>query len=317
MKSPLISDLRGDTRLVRNLVRIVAFLLLFILLDNIVSRAILKGINRNYGLKEDTEILMIGHSHLMLAIDKVFLEDKTGLSVAKYTREGVNIADRRVMLEHYFNTCPVKPEIVIIGIDPWLFTGEGLSTNSYLLFLPFMDDPEVRKYIKGSAIDYFDYLLPALVRNTRFNATLLNASIRGYLGNWSNLKNGIIDSVRIRKEISGGSFRKITFDKELTHEFSTLLDNLAGENVKVLLLNTPVWKPLVAAQSEEYTKSMQIIDSLAQNHCPSAVLIDLVPRFSHKSSYFFDPIHLNPEGQRIVTVFVSRVVDSMMVERKW
>ena len=69
---------------------------------------LLKGIDRFYGLKSDADVLMIGHSHLMLAVDKVALEESSGLKVAKYTREGVNMADSRVMAEQYFNTCTAR-----------------------------------------------------------------------------------------------------------------------------------------------------------------------------------------------------------------
>lgn len=81
----------------------------------------------------------------MLAINKGELEQSTGDKVAKYTREGVNIADRQIMLKHYFAVCKKKPELVVLSVDPWLFTGEGLSKNSFALFYPFMDIPVVDK----------------------------------------------------------------------------------------------------------------------------------------------------------------------------
>lgn len=309
-KVPLFSDLKNDTRWRRNLLRVLGFLLLFIVLDLVLSVVLLKGIDRFYGLKSNADVLMLGHSHLMLAVDKVMLEEESGLKVSKYTREGVNMADRRVMAEQYFSTCSAKPEVVILSIDPWLFSGEGLSQNSWLLFLPFMDDERVNNYVRASAPDKFDYIRYKLIRTSRFNAQLLNASARGWLKNWSNLKIGVVDTVRYGSEDALRSFRPISFGRELMDDFSYTLDFLAGKNVRVILLNTPIWQPLISAQKPEYDRAMFLVDSLAQRHCPDAEIIDLVPEFSDRTELFFDPIHMNPEGQEEVTGVLAERIKS-------
>jgi hypothetical protein len=306
MPVPLFADLKNDTRWRRNLISVMLFLVLFFVLDLVISVFLLKGVERDYGLKSDADVLMIGHSHLMLAVDKVMLEKESGLKVAKYTREGVNMADRRVMAEQYFSTCAVKPKVVIFSIDPWLFTGEGLSRNSWLLFLPFMDDPAVREYIKSSAPGRFDYLRYKYIRTSRYNAKLLNAAARGWLKNWDNLKFGVVDTVRYGSEEALRSFRPITFSRELMDDFSSTLDYLKKEDVRVILLNTPIWQPLVNAQKKEYDRAMFLIDSIAQKHLPGAEIIDFVPRFSGRTELFFDPIHMNPEGQRAVTSALAK-----------
>jgi hypothetical protein len=300
MNIPLFSDLKNDRRWLKNLLRIAGFIILFFVLDFVTSLFMLKGIERNYGLKSDSDVLMLGHSHLMLAVNKVMLEECSGLRVAKYTREGVNMADRLVMARQYFNSCRKKPATVILSIDPWLFTGEGLSRNSYLLFLPFMDDHEVDSYIRSSA-KRFDYLRYKYIRSCRFNAGLLNASVRGWLKNWDNLKFGTIDTLRYGTKEAARAFRPVGFNTGLMDDFAHTLDFLTEENVRVLLLNTPVWQPLVEAQKDEYSRAMFLIDSLAREHCPAAEIIDFVPRFSTETKLFFDPIHMNPAGQEAVT----------------
>jgi hypothetical protein len=311
MPIPLITDLANDRSIKKNLFRILLFVGFVIILDYVVSVLLLKGIENNYGLKTDSDILLIGHSHLMLAIDKKRLEKSTRLKVSKYTREGVNVSDRKIMIDHYFETCTGKPKFVVLGIDPWLFTGEGLSSNSYLLFLPFMDTPEVNKYIKETASGKFDYLKANWVRTSRFNSTLLNASIRGYLKNWDNLKIGTVDTIMLNKEITDGNFRHITLSHDLIKDFSASLGFLNKEHVNVILLNTPVYRPLLAAQVSDYKHVMFLIDSIKKVECPEAILVDLVPHFSSQSSYFFDPIHMNPLGQKKVTEYFSEVLDSI------
>jgi hypothetical protein len=312
MQIPIVTDLLNDKSLKKSLLRIGLFLVVVIILDYFVSVILLRGIEMNYGLKSDSEILLIGHSHLMLALDKELLEQHSRMKVAKYTREGVNVSDRNVMIRHYFNTCTKKPEIVILGIDPWLFAAEGLSNNSYLLFLPFMDTPEVRDFIKESVPQKIDYLKAKWIRSTRFNSTLINASIRGYLKNWDNLKIGVLDTVMLKHEIANGSYRAITFNHDLMIDFSNTLQFLKEENVRVILLNTPVYKPVIAVQNDQYQVAMQKIDSIAQASYPEASFVDLVTVFSDKSSLFFDPIHLNPVGQKVITEYFSKVLDSVI-----
>jgi len=306
MQIPLFSDLKNDTGLLRNFLRGIAFLLFFFTTDFIVSFFLLKGIERFYGLKSDADILMLGHSHLMLAVDKELLEERSGLEVAKYTREGVSIADRRVMAEHSFSTCSSKPEIVILSIDPWLFSGEGLSKNSHTLFYPFMDTPATEKYIRRSVTSSFEYYRLKMIRSSRYNALLLNASLRGWMKNWDNFKFGVIDTSGYSEEEALKKFRSITFNRELMDYFSSTLDFLKEQDTRVILLNTPVWRPMVRTQQVSYDRTMHIIDSLAHSHCPSAVILDLVPEFSGRTELFFDPIHMNPEGQRVVTEFLGK-----------
>lgn len=315
MAHGLISDLKNDESLNSNLIKVVIFTFFFFIIDYLMAFFLLKGVEHNYGLKSDADVLMIGHSHLMLAVDKVLLEERSGLRVAKYTREGVNIADRKVMLKHYFSTCREKPEIVVLGVDPWLFTGEGLSKNSWMLFLPFMDSPEISYYIKKSAPRKFDYFRYKYLRSSRFNAVLLNASIRGWLNNWDNLKFGVVDTSRYKNEETLRIFRPVTFSRELMDDFSSTLDFLNGENVRVILLNTPVWQPLINAEKQEYEKSMFLIDSLKQKHCPDSEIIDMLPHFTSRTELFFDPIHLNHVGQKIVTEYFAAILDSIVKGR--
>lgn len=87
-----------------------------------------------------------------------------------------------------------------------------------------------------------------------------------------------------------------------------MLDFLDEKNTRVLLLNTPVWQPLINAQKPEYERSMFLIDSIARIHCHGAEIIDLVPEFAARTNLFFDPIHMNPEGQAEVTRRVAAIL---------
>lgn len=307
MQVPLISDIRRDKSFNKNLVRIILFLVLVIILDYLLSILLLKVIERDYGLKSDADILLIGHSQLMLAIDKGDLEQLTGRKVAKYTREGVNIADRQIMLKQYFAVCKKKPAVVILGVDPWLFTGKGLSKNSYMLFYPFMDTPVVDKYISSSVPDRFDYYRHKYFRSSRFDALLIYTSLRDNMSNWSNLKFGMMDTIKLNNEIAADTYRKINFEQENITIFIEMLKFLAEQKVKVILLNTPIYKPLTAVQAEANQKALQIIVAQTTKY-NNITFIDLSPEFTDHATYFFDPIHINSKGQKAVTKTFIRLL---------
>ena len=121
---------------------IVLFISSFILIDRIVNEFLEEGLNQYYGIGESNEIALVGHSHLMLGVDKIELGQALKLGVSKYTREGVNVSDRLIMINQLLDNNP-NLKTVIYGVDAWTFTGEGLSENSYKLFYPFMDSDNI------------------------------------------------------------------------------------------------------------------------------------------------------------------------------
>lgn len=314
MRNDLFNDIRDDTGFARKIRRIFLFIMLLMALDFGVSVILEKGIDRFYGIDSDAEVLMIGHSHLMLAVDKILLEERLGARVAKYTREGVNVADRYTMLEHYFSGASNHCKLVVYGIDPWLFTGEGLSANSYKLFYPFMDNADVDAYVRLHAANAFDYYSHKWFRSSRFNVTLINASLRGYLGNWSNLKFGQLDTLQLQKELSKGEYRRIGFEKENIAVFRKTLALLGQSGRTVILLNTPVSGLLTKAVSKDYNKALSMILEMAKPY-PNIHVVDFSPDFGDDSRLFFDPIHMNPEGQKKITQAFSAVAESLMVRQ--
>ncbi|WP_373940647.1 hypothetical protein OEG92_10310 [Polaribacter sejongensis] len=100
------------------------FLLLLIVLDNGVNYFLLNGLYRYYGLYNDNEIALVGHSHLMLGIDKVQMEKKLDVKVSKYTREGVNIVERDLMIDQLLKSNQ-QLKLVVYAVDAWMFTERG------------------------------------------------------------------------------------------------------------------------------------------------------------------------------------------------
>lgn len=293
----------------RTIVKIVLLILLFIGIDRGIGFIINQGLYRYFGLNQHSEVLFLGHSHLMLAVDKSKFERETGVKVSKYCREGVNVADRYVMLKHFLSL-PYSDSLkyVIYGVDQFMFTGKGLSQNSYKLFYPFMDNKTIDSYIRESTSGY-DYWLHKLICSTRYSDALLNSSIRGWRQDWSNYKIGQLNVENLRQQIMDGKQRHIAFETGLMTDFENTLTLLRQKGIITILVNTPIAQILNEYEPEKY----QRFSSYLQSRVDSTYVYywDLNPEFSEKYDLLFDPIHLNVEGQQIVNSVLAKKFQSL------
>ena len=278
------------------LLTITVFIVLFLIMDRTVASILEKGLKTYYGLNDKSELALIGHSHLMLGVDKVALEKQLGITVSKYTREGVNVSDRLVMIEQLLNTNP-KIKTLIYGVDAWTFTGEGLSANSYKLFYPFFDDPNIDAYIKDHS-SFADYSSKKYIKTSRYNEQLIAGALRGYLGKWDNLKYGTVDITKLKTQIQEESFRKVYNDQQNIEIFYKTLSLLKSRGIKVILLHVPTVDLLETYQQESFNETMAIFENVVDE---DVAFLDLQEPWSSKYELFYDPIHLNPKGQEVIT----------------
>lgn len=278
------------------LLTITVFIVLFLIMDRTVASILEKGLKTYYGLDDESELALVGHSHLMLGVDKVALEKQLGINVSKYTREGVNVSDRLVMIEQLLNTNH-KIKTVIYGVDAWTFTGEGLSANSYKLFYPFFDDPTIDDYIKQHS-SFSDYSSKKYIKTSRYNEQLIAGAMRGYLGKWDNLKYGTVDITKLKTQIQEESFRKVNNDQQNIEIFYKTLSLLKSRGIKVILLHVPTVDLLETYQQESFNETMAIFENVVDE---DVAFLDLQEPWSSKYELFYDPIHLNPKGQEVIT----------------
>ena len=288
--------------------------LLFFVLDRIIGFSLNIGLERYFGLGEPSKVLLLGHSHLMLATDKEKLEDMLDCSVSKYCREGVNAIDRKEMLKLYYqydNADSLK--VVMYGVDQFMFTSARLSQNSYTLFYPFIDDKVMNEYIYQMG-SISDYLLHKCICTTRYSDALINSSLRGWLHNWSNYKFGHLDVERLISENEQGTQRTISFEPELIKAFEETLDFLSKKGIKVVLVNTPVAAPLNGYEPESYNKIISYLQNLAKNN-ELIEYLDFNPEYSENFDLFFDPIHLNPTGQKVISQKIGEYLQKLFANK--
>ena len=219
------------------------------------------------------------------------------------------MADRYVMLEHFLSL-PYSDSLkyVIYGVDQFMFTGKGLSQNSYKLFYPFMDNKTIDSYIRESTSAY-DYWLHKLICSTRYSDALLNSSIRGWRQDWSNYKMGRLNVENLRQQIKDGKQRHIAFEPDLMTDFENTLTLLRQKGIITILVNTPIAHILNEYEPEKY----QRFSSYLQSKVDSTYVYywDLNPEFSEKYDLLFDPIHLNVEGQQVINSVLAKKFQSL------
>lgn len=280
----------------------------FFLLDLALDRIMIRGVNNYYGLNRDSQLLLIGHSHLMLATDKQRLENETGLKVSKYCREGVNVIDREAMIKHFLNSGHADSlQTVLYGVDLYTFTGSGLSKNSYSLMYPFIDNPDVDRYIRSEASPT-DYWLHKIVRTTRYNNDGLKNSVwRGWSDNWDNFKTNTINADKYASGIAKKGVQPIELNPELIETFKRSVDNLTKRGIRVVLVNTPTIDLLNKSIGDSYEEVMDIYRDMAKQN-QLVEFWDFNPEFSSDHTIFSDAIHLNTKGQRLITnELISRI----------
>lgn len=285
----------------KTIIIILFTFLLFFILDNIINAVMMRGINNYYGLSQDSEILLIGHSHLMLATDKKKMEQELGMKVSKYCREGVNVSDKKVMVEHFLNNGHSDSlKFVLYGVDLATFTGEGLSKNSYKLFYPFMDDEYVDSYISEET-DKEDYWLHKLIKSTRFNDDgLKNSALRGWFNNWDNFKNNVIDIDGYKLQLANGDERNISMNPQIMTLFKQTIKMITDKGIKVILVNTPTVDLLNQYEHDKYEEIIEWFSNFAENN-KMVEFIDYNPKYSSDYSIFSDRLHLNLKGQQIIS----------------
>ena len=290
------------------------FIVFFFAINLIGGRFLLSGLNRFYGLNQKSDILLIGHSHLMLSVNKDQLEQGTGLMVSKYTREGVNVLDRYYMIKQFLdskNSDSLK--VVFYGVDQFVFVQSGLSMNSHKLFYPFIAESSIEQFIKENEnrkLDYYKYKFFPL---TRYSDILINASLRGWRNDFANYKSGNIDVESYKQYMRNkdNQFdRDLQIDSELFAYFEKSVNLITEKGIKVILVNTPIIDILNNSDPAAYESVIQIYKDYAASH-ELVDYWDFNPDFSNNFSIFYDPIHLNAGGQEIITSEVISKINNM------
>jgi len=276
---------------------VIGFVLAFICLNILGNKFLSTGMKRNYGLTQASDLLILGHSHIMLALNKDILEQELQIKVSKYTREGVNIEERFLMARQYLNSGHAyNLKCIIIGVDPYLFTRGGLSQNSYINFYPFLGDSEIEKYVRQHS-DTSEYWKIKLLPLCRYNDTALNSSLSGWLKpSGASRKFGIVDVERVKNEIAAGNYRPILQDSQMEEVFNNTISEFTQCGIRVILLNTPLIDLYNQLEPQAHQRIANFYNQCAAEN-PLVEYWDYSRFIETEYTLFRDPIHLNRHGQ--------------------
>lgn len=296
----------------RYLRRYALFLALLLLCDFLIGALLKEGLDRYFGLDAPAPVLCVGHSHTVLGIDKTGLQNQLNLPVAKYARQGADPSNRLAMIRHYLDAQPGALKALVYDVDAHIFTSSGLSANSHRLFYPFMGSPVVRDYIASQTSNQFEYWSRRFFTLPRFNEVTIGLSVRGWLGKWTNLKYGTVNTERLERRIRNGDFRRIAFDPEAITLFERTIHLVRSHGIKLVLVYIPTIDIFNEAEPGKYREAIRRLNAYAARD-GGVTFLNYNLEFDHRHELFYDPIHLNPKGQKQVTARLAadlkRVLD--------
>jgi len=283
----------------RTLLRLAAFLLLLLFADRLVAAVLRHGLDRYFGLDRDATVLCVGHSRTVLGIDDALLERELRVPVAKYAVNGANTQDRLAIIHQYLNHHD-SVKVLVYDVSAFTFTDKGLSSNSYKLFYPYLDDPDMSAHIHRSATSSSEVLYRRIFATMRFDETTLSLAFRGYTGVRENLKIGHVDIAATQQRIAQGQTRSMAIEPDNVKLFEQTLDFARARGVRVLLVYIPTLDLFSNADRPAHDQVIALLQQIAARH-DGVTFLDYNTDLESRHELFFDPIHMNAAGQAIVS----------------
>jgi hypothetical protein len=281
-----------------HLIRALIILALFFAGDRLLFQLLKSGMDRYYGLDKDAVILCVGHSHTVLGIDAERLESELGVPVAKYATAGANTLDRLWMIRQFLESRP-SVRAVVYDVDPRLFDAKGLSSASYTLFLPYLDNAAMSRYLRQEA-EWQELVTARWVRTARFRDQTLNIALRGLLGKIENKKSGRLRLDDYQGRLERERRRRIRIDPDSRACFEETIQLLTGKGIQVFLTFMPVVDQLNDLDPPGQEAVVGIFNDIAAAD-PNVYFLDYNRDYEHRHELFYDLRHLNGDGNAVVT----------------
>jgi hypothetical protein len=284
----------------RFLLKLLLFSALILGVDRLAGTLLKHGLDRYFGFDRNAAVLLVGHSHTMLGIDAELLQRSLGMPVAKYAVNGANVFDREAMLRHYFGDHPGRVKLVVYDVDDHTFTGDGLSSNSYRLLYPYIGNADMNGYLRANAGSWGEYFSRRVLLSLRFNAAVLNLSLRGLFGVFDNFKTGSVDIPSLEKEIQTGRRPGILIDSEYLNALEETIQLVRSRGARLVFCYIPSVDLLSRMDPARHTQVVDMFQRYDRDD-EGVEFYNYQETFGSRYELFSDPIHLNREGQRIFT----------------
>lgn len=291
--------------------RIIIFLFILFATDRLIGLLLMHGITTYFDLNRHVDYVFSGTSVALFAVDRDMLEREMHANIGFPVEQGFTNEDRLVMLRYFLsvNKSPLKG--VVYELTPNIFTSEGLSSNSYQLLYPFMDNPMVGDYIRKNCHSKAEYYLRRVFLTPRFIEGTFNYSIRGLLNRHESVRSGKVDITRIRRQALNGSFRKIAFDNDCISTFNQTMQVINKKGIKGFYIFYPTVDIFNDIQKEKYRKVISMVDTMVKKSGKDK-LLNFNPDFVAHYELFSDPIHLNNDGRKEFTIKLAKTLTTVL-----
>lgn len=283
------------------LIKLLIFLILFLLIDNGIFLILKKGLDKYYGFGKNSEILIIGSSVSIAGYYIPLLQSALNMKVALYAQIGASLELRYVMLNHFLKSNTGKVKIVLYEVSPIMLSYKGLATNGYKLLYPYMEDSVINNYIVTKEARLSNYIMHKYIKTSRFDNHLLKYSFLGYLGFYSNVKNLIIDTATIAKLRNKERLEHILLDSLKIKTIEQSIHLIHENNAHTILINFPMTNFLKNSYfKDDYDQYLSFLQGLVKKF-PDVSFIDLNINEFNDYHMFSDEVHLNTKGQKKFT----------------
>jgi hypothetical protein len=284
-------DLPGFRKFV---VKLLLFLALVLAISEAGAAILRRGVFRYFGIDRPVDLLIIGHSHAIRGIDERILSTGTGMRVAKFALPGTNIFEHQAMVKLYFRLHPQAQTTVLYDVHGFSFSHLKISKNSAVLFYPFMDDPDMDRYLFGAAPNWLEYAARKYVKLLRYNNhEVLAFALRGYLGHGDDAMYGKMKEPTLPSNIP--EEKRIRVDRAEVACFEDTLAFLRGHG-ELVLVAIPTTFLVNGADRDRHNRVIAMFHEYAANG-NRVHFIDYNPAYEHKYEFFFDEVHLNRLGR--------------------
>lgn len=275
---------------------LLLFLLLFTV-DVAISSFLFDGLKRFIGLEVDSDIVFIGHSHTVCAIDAKMIEKVLDNRIAKIAIHGVRTNEQYILAKYYYNYTKTKPAIVVIDVDENTFSTIENNLNSHTRFYPFMDDDGIESYIRESGEKCESVIARKYLKTLRYNNSwVLVRSLKGAFGVFDDKPPAKTIDV---EKFSDKKHEVVKFDDDAQALFSEYLGFLSKNGATVILAYYPKLILNVTDKTNYNKVLLQATNYTKKNK--NVYLFDCNKYVNNKTDFFFDPTHVNKSGQEFIS----------------
>ncbi|MBR6575704.1 MAG: hypothetical protein IKK73_01080, partial [Akkermansia sp.] len=157
----------------------------------------------------------------------------------------------------------------------------------------------------------WDYTLHKYIRSTRYSDTAIYRSARGWLNHWESLASGVISNEKWNQPRPW----KVNMPEDNVKIFHETLDLLINSGAHVILVYPSIIKSYETSNPEAFQYMINYFQSLADSH-PKIDFLNYAPLISHRQELFEDPVHINRQGEAIITKELLRDLNSIFEREK-